>query len=173
MNRKALVPVKHAEFYAKVWKLRAKGMQPSSIAAKLGVLETRVIKALNYLIDRYGDILGKIGKDRILAEHAMAIETTMIAISDLCKKDTKADVRLQAIKLREELRKDWLNALAQAGVVKFERVSFSESVTDGMTNEQKLKLAKRGMKLLREKARDAAKEDGTVETRIPGEAGPH
>jgi hypothetical protein len=147
------------------------GMQPSRIAKKMGETEARVIKAIHYLVDRYSDILGRAGKDRILAEQAMAIETAMVTLSQLAK-EARADIRIQAIRAREELRKDWLNLLAQAGLVKVQKASFFDSVTEGMSVAQKQKLIKLGQRRLKQ-LRKQQEKDGANGTPQEREAAVH
>lgn len=140
-----------SKFKAQVLELRVQGMQADEIAGKLGVSLKEVRKGLRAITRRYVDQLGRYGKANILAEQALAVEASMVALSSLATdKFAKAGERIQAIRAREELRKDWLNLLAQSGIVEISKSSYLDSVTAGMTPEQKRKLIKLGLKRIKQ-----------------------
>jgi len=140
-----------SKFKVQIVELRVQGMQADEIAAKLGVSLKEVRQALRDITSRYVVQLGKYGKPNILAEQALAVEASMVALSALATdKFAKPGERIQAIKAREELRKDWLNLLAHSGIVEMSKASFLDTVTAGMTPEQKRKLIRLGLRRIKQ-----------------------
>ena len=143
---KKIPAVRRAE-YDTIAQLRAKGVTPDRIAKLLGISEAEVRSRLDYLTDRYRDVVTRNGTASVLAEQAMAIEASMEELSRVAK-GSKGMTKIQAIRAREELRRTWLDVCAKAGMLPAENVPFFDAVAADLTPEQKKALAKLGLRRL-------------------------
>ena len=161
-----------SELYAKVFRLRAGGAQPYEIAARLNVPEAEVLKALQFMVERYRDSLEFAGKRYFFVEQAMAIEARMAQLSSLLKEQTRPAVCVRIIRLREKLRKDWLNLLEQAGLVKLETPSAHEHVEPELTDEERRQLIEMALKRLQELDRRKALRENPAAQKDPAQSVP-
>ncbi len=151
------------EFYAKVVRLRSGGLQTYEIASRLNEPEAKVRKALDFMVERYRDALTLRGK-AVFVEQAMAIEVTMTQLSSLFKEATRPEVKIQAIRAREEMRDRWLDLLAQAGILDAKPTT-AFHVTQNLTDEEKRRFIRIGYKRI--KQMEAAQAVEGKESRLP------
>lgn len=144
-----------SEFYDKVFRLRAGGAQPYEIAARLNVPEAEVLKALEFMVEGYRNSLELAGKHNLFVEQAMAIEVSMAQLSSLLKEATRPVERAQIIRLREELRKDWLKMLATVGLAdEVKGETFFGRMSDNLSDDDRMELIQMALKRLAEVKRD-------------------
>jgi transcriptional regulator with XRE-family HTH domain len=145
---------------------RAQGCDVDEIAERMGVTDSEVRRFLDSAAQRYEKVIARGGKTYVLIEQAMAMETSMRALSTIRKsRRTPANVRVQAIQLMEAIRKDWLKVMAQVGVA--ETVgdeTFFDKQIEGLTDEQKSRLIRLAVKRLAKAQRrqEGEKADGGV-----------
>jgi hypothetical protein len=144
-RKKRIYPVAHS-WYAKAVRYDAQGYSLQAIAFKLGKKESDVLAALDFMAERYKDALNLRGASNLVAQQAVALRLSMVALTSLLKTKgldgPKPGDRIAAIRLLEELREKWLNLIATMGIVKIEKVTLFEQVTKGLSEREKRKLVK-------------------------------
>src|SRR5713101_273177 len=91
------------------------------------------------LVERYREALALRGRANLIVEQAMAMEVSMTQLSSLLQDATRPQVKIQAIRAREELREKWLDLLAQAGIVDVKPSTGFDNVTSNLTDEEREK----------------------------------
>ncbi len=161
-----------SEFYARVVRLRAGGAQTYEIAARLNEPEAKVREALEFMVERYCDALASRGRVNLIAEQAMAIEVSMTQLTSLLGEVTRPEVKVQIIRAREALRKEWLNLIAQVGIVDVKPSTAFTSGTANLTDEQRRKLIEIGLRQLKRlkqiKQKEAAQAAVPAQPPLPG-----